>query len=93
MTSWRSLWQTVLLFQLSHSVLQFYSCVVQVDILSNDGEVQQVTDFVADNAQRLLNVDAAKVIPISSRLALEAKEAATTQGTAPLRLNSFQLAV
>ena len=52
------------------------SVPLQVDILSNAGEVQEVTNFVADNAQRLLNVDAAKVIPISSRLALEAKEAA-----------------
>ena len=42
-------------------------------MLSNDSEVQEVVQFVADNAKRLLNVDAAKVIPVSSRLALDAK--------------------
>ena len=46
---------------------------VQVDILSNDGEVQEVVKFVSDNAQRLLNVESARVMPISSRMALEAK--------------------
>ena len=46
---------------------------VQVDMLSNDGEVQEVVQFVTDNAKRVLNVDAARVIPVSSRLALDAK--------------------
>lgn len=46
---------------------------MQVDILSNDEEVQEVVKFVSDNAKRVLNVDAARVIPISSRLALDAK--------------------
>ena len=45
----------------------------QVDLLSNDDEVKEVVQFVADNAKRLLNVDAARVIPVSSRLALDAK--------------------
>lgn len=49
------------------------ACHVQVDILSNDGEVQEVVKFVSDNAQRLLNVDSARVMPISSRMALQAK--------------------
>jgi len=46
---------------------------VQVDILSSDDEVQEVVKFVSDNAKRVLNVDAARVIPVSSRLALDAK--------------------
>ena len=41
--------------------------------MSNDGEVQEVVKFVSDNAKRVLNVDAARVIPVSSRLALDAK--------------------
>lgn len=49
-----------------------WSCV-QVDILSSDDEVQEVVKFVSDNAKRVLNVDAARVIPVSSRLALDAK--------------------
>lgn len=46
---------------------------LQVDMLSNDSEVQEVVQFVSDNAKRVLNVDAARVIPVSSRLALDAK--------------------
>lgn len=49
------------------------SLCLQVDILSNDDEVQEVVQFVSDNAKRVLNVDTARVIPISSRLALDAK--------------------
>ena len=45
----------------------------QVDILSNSAEVQEIADFVADNAKRLLTVESAKVLAVSSRLALEAK--------------------
>lgn len=44
-----------------------------MDILSSDDEVQEVVKFVSDNAKRVLNVDAARVIPVSSRLALDAK--------------------
>lgn len=54
---------------------------LQVDILSNDGEVQEVVQFVSDNAKRVLNVDTARVIPISSRLALDAKLAAGDEAT------------
>ena len=49
------------------------SVYLQVDILSNDDEVQEVVQFVSDNAKRVLNVDTARVIPVSSRLALDAK--------------------
>lgn len=49
------------------------SLCLQVDILSNDDEVQEVVQFVSDNAKRVLNVDTARVIPVSSRLALDAK--------------------
>ncbi|KAK9811735.1 hypothetical protein WJX72_009255 [[Myrmecia] bisecta] len=47
--------------------------VNKVDILSDDREVQEVSQFVADNAQRLLGVEAAKVLPVSSRSAIDAK--------------------
>ena len=53
--------------------LQLLWCCAQVDILSSDDEVQEVVKFVSDNAKRVLNVDAARVIPVSSRLALDAK--------------------
>ena len=63
---------------------------VQVDILSNDEEVQEVVEFVSDNAKRVLNVDAARVIPISSRLALDAK-LAVDDGSAGKVTSNFQL--
>ena len=47
--------------------------VNKVDILARQEEVAEVADFVADNAQRLLGVEAAKVLPISARAALDAK--------------------
>ena len=47
--------------------------VNKVDILARQEEVVEVADFVADNAQRLLGVEAAKVLPISARAALDAK--------------------
>ena len=47
--------------------------VNKVDILSRHEEVAEVADFVAANAQRLLGVEAAKVLPISARAALDAK--------------------
>lgn len=53
--------------------LQLLWCCVQVDILSSDDEVHEVVKFVSDNAKRVLKVDAARVIPVSSRLALDAK--------------------
>ncbi len=64
-----------------------WSCV-QVDILSSDEEVQEVVKFVSDNAKRVLNVDAARVIPVSSRLALDAKLAVDdgSAGKAPYQL-------
>ena len=57
---------------MSHWWAHILLCL-QVDILSNDDEVQEVVQFVSDNAKRVLNVDAARVIPVSSRLALDAK--------------------
>lgn len=54
---------------------------LQVDILSNDDEVQEVVQFVSDNAKRVLNVDTARVIPVSSRLALDAKLAVGDEAT------------
>ena len=54
---------------------------MQVDILSNDDEVQEVVQFVSDNAKRVLNVDTARVIPVSSRLALDAKLAVGDEAT------------
>ena len=57
------------------------SVYLQVDILSNDDEVQEVVQFVSDNAKRVLNVDTARVIPVSSRLALDAKLAVGDEAT------------
>ena len=47
--------------------------VNKVDILARQEEISEVADFVADNAQRLLGVEAANVLPISARAALDAK--------------------
>lgn len=58
--------------------------VNKVDILSSDDEVQEVVKFVSDNAKRVLNVDAARVIPVSSRLALDAKLAVDDGSAGPL---------
>ncbi len=35
--------------------------------------MEEVAQFVADNARRVLGVDAAKVLPVSARAALDAK--------------------
>jgi hypothetical protein len=43
------------------SVGALRSLVPQVDILSSDEEVQEVVDFVAQNARRLLGVETAQV--------------------------------
>ena len=40
-------------------------------------QVEEVSRFVADNARRVLGVDAAKVLPVSARVALDAKLAAS----------------
>ncbi len=47
--------------------------VNKVDILARQEEIMEVADFVADNAQRLLGVESANVLPISARAALDAK--------------------
>ena len=47
--------------------------VNKVDILASAAEVAEVTAFVAANAQRLLGVESANVLPISARGALEVK--------------------
>ncbi len=44
----------------------------KIDILQNTDELQQVTDFVAENARILLGVNP-EIFPISARLALRAK--------------------
>ncbi|CAL8469427.1 g8968 [Coccomyxa elongata] len=51
--------------------------VNKVDILSGSNEVDEVAQFVSDNARRVLGVDAAKVLPVSARAALQAKLEAT----------------
>ena len=48
----------------------------QVDILTSDTEVDEVVEFVRANATRLLGVEAPRVLPVSSRTAMEAKVAA-----------------
>lgn len=44
------------------------------DRLENQGEVDEVTGFVADNAERLLGVTDPAVLPVSAKAALAAKE-------------------
>ena len=41
-------------------------------------QVDEVAAFVANNARRVLGVDAAQVLPVSARAALDAKLASTT---------------
>ena len=47
--------------------------VNKVDMLAGEGQVEEVTRFVADNAARLLGVEGAKVVSVSAKLATEAK--------------------
>ena len=49
----------------------------KIDIFENDADLQQVVDFVADNAFALLDL-APEIFPISSRLALKAKQGEMT---------------
>lgn len=44
-----------------------------MDLFDTPEEVQQVLDFVSDNAKRLLQLDEPYVIPVSSKAALRAK--------------------
>lgn len=47
--------------------------VNKVDLLSNGDEIQEVVEFVENNAKRLLGVEGAKVIPVSAKRATQAK--------------------
>ena len=47
--------------------------VNKCDRLENEGEVREVATFVADNAERLLGVTDAAVMPVSAKAALAAK--------------------
>eukprot|EP00890_Picochlorum_soloecismus_P001079 jgi/Picsp_1/1972/NSC_05438-R1_protein len=47
--------------------------VNKIDLLANDLEVNEVREFVENNAKRLLGVDGAKAIPVSAKRATEAK--------------------
>lgn len=49
------------------------------DVLSTYSEVEEVRNFVRDNAQRLLTVDQALVYPVSARQALQAKLSASSE--------------
>ncbi|KAG0591753.1 hypothetical protein KC19_1G199300 [Ceratodon purpureus] len=49
------------------------------DVLSTYSEVEEVRNFVRDNAQRLLTVDQALVYPVSARQALQAKLSASLE--------------
>lgn len=50
-----------------------FGSLLQIDLLSGDQDVESVRSFVAQNAQRLLNLTEAQVWPVSARKALEAK--------------------
>ena len=69
--------------------------VNKVDILSSEAEVTEVSNFVAANAQRLLGVESANVLPISARAALEAKLAHSSHdhGGAPSDLLNHALKI
>lgn len=56
--------------------------VNKVDILDTNEEVQEVTQFVGNNATRLLGVDRTQVLAISARRALQAKLAIERSGMA-----------
>ena len=45
--------------------------------MSMSAQVDEVAAFVANNARRVLGVDAAQVLPVSARAALDAKLAST----------------
>ena len=45
----------------------------KVDLLANSSEVDEVVEFVENNAKRLLSVEGAKAIPVSAKRATEAK--------------------
>jgi len=47
--------------------------VNKCDLLASEGEVAEVVGFVSDNAARVLGVEGATVMPVSARLATEAK--------------------
>ena len=46
---------------------------LQVDMLQDESEVREVLRFVQLNAQSLLGVDTARVLPIAARPALKTK--------------------
>ena len=56
--------------------------VNKVDILETNEEVKEVTQFVGNNATRLLGVDRTQVLAISARRALQAKLAIERSGMA-----------
>lgn len=56
--------------------------VNKVDILGSNDEVQEVIQFVGNNATRLLGVDQTQVLAISARRALQAKLAIEGGGMA-----------
>ena len=55
--------------------------VNKCDRLENQGEVDEVSGFVADNAERLLGVTDPAVLPVSAKAALAAKEKAAANST------------
>lgn len=65
--------------------------VNKVDLLTSESEVAEVSSFVEENARRLLGVDGARVVPVSARLAAEAKLACRAaerdEGTGSLTLS------
>ena len=63
-----------------HNIRPLLSLHCQVDILSSGDEVSEVVDFVRQNAVRLLGVEGPRVLPVSSRAAMEAKAAAAAAG-------------
>ncbi|KAG7669644.1 hypothetical protein Ndes2437B_g05823 [Nannochloris sp. 'desiccata'] len=54
--------------------------VNKCDLLASEEEIAEVVGFVSDNAARVLGVEGAKVVPVSARLATEAKLSSKTAG-------------
>lgn len=60
----------------------------KTDVFENLDELDEVTKFVAENAQRLLSIESAVVYPVSARLALKAKVAVGGEGVIDIELLS-----
>jgi small GTP-binding protein len=66
--------------------------VNKIDILESPEEVEQIRRFIADNARDLLGATP-EIFPVSSRLALRAKEAADPEALARSRFEGLERSI